>query len=483
MGPGKRKAARSDQGGAKRNPALAELRQAKVTLAALSRAGTRLLSENDERAIAGVICQELVRLGFHSAVLTGDPYGDGPPVTLRWNASSFDAPVQLLTERVLGHALADIRVSTVGAPLVRRVLDTGRTVYSERAFAAAREIFGCSDPRKIETLRRVLRLEASVFAPLRCGGRTVGVLAVAAPRLRRSDPEAIDAFADQASMALDKARLVGELKSQQAQLEAEVKRRTQELTRAVRALKEADRKKDNFLANVSHELRTPLVTVLGYSDLLLTEKLGELAPQQRECLQIVAASGRRLRSFIDELLEFSRWELRKHRLERAAVDPGDLLRTSAMAVAPRFTQRGISLRWRVSPRAQPIHGDRDRLVQVVTNLLNNAEHNSEPGGHVRAAAASLPDGRVAIAVADDGRGIAPEHLERIFDRLYQVGDTAKQRERGAGLGLGLAIVKGIVEAHGGAVEVRSSIGRGTSFRLTLPAVGAQERQGAAASKP
>jgi signal transduction histidine kinase len=153
-----------------------------------------------------------------------------------------------------------------------------------------------------------------------------------------------------------------------------------------------------------------------------------------------------------------------------------------MAVAPRFAQRGVSLRWRVAPRAQPIHGDRDRLVQVVTNLLNNAEHHSEPGGHVRAAAASLPDGRVGIAVADDGQGIAPEHLERIFDRLYQVGDTAKQRERGAGLGLGLAIVKGIVEAHGGAVEVRSSIGRGTSFRLSLPAVGgAQERQDAAAT--
>ncbi|HET7755425.1 MAG TPA: GAF domain-containing sensor histidine kinase [Anaeromyxobacteraceae bacterium] len=457
----------------RRSPALAELRQAKETVAALSRAGTRLLGETDESVMVGVICQELVKLGFQSAILTGEPYADDPPVTLRWSASSFDAPVQAVTEKILGHALADIRVSTVSAPLFRRVLASGRTVYSERPWAAAREIFGCGDRRKLARLQRVLGLEHSIFAPLRCAGRNVGILAVAARRLRRSDPEAIDAFADQASMALDKARLIAELKGHQAHLEAEVRRRTEELTRAVAALKEMDRRKDNFLANVSHELRTPLVTVLGYSDLLLSDKLGELSPRQRDCLRIVAGSGRRLRSFIDELLEFSRWELKDDQLDRGAVDVRDLLRTSALSVAPRFAQRGISLRWRVAARTPAIHGDRDRLIQVVTNLLNNAERHNEAGGHVHAFAAPLAGGRVGVTVADDGRGIPGEHLGRIFDRLYQVDDTTRQRGRGSGgLGLGLAIVKNIVEAHGGSVEVRSRVGRGTAFRLTLPAVSA-----------
>jgi signal transduction histidine kinase len=471
MGLGKRTKppTRARPSAARRSPGLAELRQAKETLAALSRAGTRLLSETDEPAIAGVICHELVKLGFQSAVLTGEPHDEGPAVTLRWNASSFDAPVQLLVERILGHALADIRVSTGSAPLFRRVLESGSPVYSKRAWAAAREIFGCDDRRKIARLQRLLRLEHSVFAPLRCAGRNVGILAVAANRLRRSDPEAIEAFADQASTALEKARLFAKLKAQQAHLESEVKRRTQELTRAVRALQDMDRRKDNFLANVSHELRTPLVTVLGYSDLLLSEKLGDLQPQQRDCLSIVAGSGRRLRGFIDELVEYSRWELKKDGLHRAAVEPRDLLRTSAMSVAPRYAERGISLRWRVAARTPDIHGDRERLVQVITNLLSNAERHNEAGGHVHVFATPVAGNRIGLTVADDGQGIAPEHLERIFDRLYQVGDTAKQRDRGAGLGLGLAIVKSIVDAHGGAIEVRSRVGRGTAFRLTLPA--------------
>ena len=113
-----------------------------------------------------------------------------------------------------------------------------------------------------------------------------------------------------------------------------MERRTRELTRAVRALKELDRRKDNFLANVSHELRTPLVTVLGYTDLLLSEKLGELAARQRACLSTAASSARRLRSFIDDLLEFSRYELTKERLNCVAFEMRDLVNQAVMSIAP-----------------------------------------------------------------------------------------------------------------------------------------------------
>jgi signal transduction histidine kinase len=118
-------------------------------------------------------------------------------------------------------------------------------------------------------------------------------------------------------------------------------------------------------------------------------------------------------------------------------------------------------------------GDRDRVLQVLTNLLSNAERFCAQGGHIRLAAAAEGASRVAIAVSDDGAGIAPEHLERIFDRLYQVGDAGQARAQGGGLGLGLSIAKGIVEAHGGAIAVRSRVGRGTSFRFTLPSVEAR----------
>jgi len=148
----------------------------------------------------------------------------------------------------------------------------------------------------------------------------------------------------------------------------------------------------------------------------------------------------------------------------------EVLRLAAQQVAPRFHERGLSLRIRVAPGTPRAWADRDRVLQVLTNLLSNAERHIDQGGHVRLAAAGVRPGRVEIAVADDGAGIAPQHLERIFDRLYQVGDATRLREEGQGLGLGLSIAKGIVEAHGGTIRVRSRLGRGSSFRFSLPAV-------------
>ncbi|MFL5303536.1 MAG: ATP-binding protein [Anaeromyxobacteraceae bacterium] len=448
--------------------ALAELQQAKDTLAALNLAGTHLMVETDAAAICAVICRELIGLGFHSAVLVAAPPEGEERGPYRYAFTSFTAPMQRVTEHVLERPLQGIRVDPRQAPLVARVLRDGRTVYTARAREAARQLFGGATDAQVRLLERVLGLKHVVIAPLRYGGGISGLLVVAAPRLGRSDPGGIDAFSLQASIALEKARLFGELREHQQRLESEVERRTRELTRAVRALRELDRRKDNFLANVSHELRTPLVTVLGYTDLVLSEKLGELGPKQRECLRIAGASARRLRSFIDELLEFSRYELTREKLQLGAFDVEELARQAVVAIAPRFGERGLRVRVRVARHTPPVFGDRGRVLQVLMNLLSNAERYCGEGGLVRIAAAPAADGRVAISVSDDGQGISPEHLERIFDRLYQVGDAVKEREKGAGLGLGLAIVKSIVEAHGGHIAARSRLGRGTRFRFTLP---------------
>ncbi len=461
--------------------ALAELSQAKDTLAGLNLAGTHLMVETDGQAIFGVICGELIRLGFHSAVMTAERAPEGPCPPFRYAFSSFSPPLQHATERVLGRPLTQLRIDPRTAPLVGRVLRQGRTVYTARAREAARQLFGGASTEQVRKLARLLALKHVIVAPLRYAEGISGLLVVATARLRRSDPEGIDAFALQASIALEKARLFSELRTHQAQLESEVERRTYELTRAVRALKELDRRKDNFLANVSHELRTPLVTVLGYTDLLLSEKLGELTPRQRACLRIAASSGRRLRSFIDDLLEFSRYELTSERLTLAAFDMRDLVNQAAVAIAPRFHERGLVLRARVS-RATPLAwGDRERLLQVLMNLLSNAVCYCGAGARVHVAVANGKPRRVEVAVSDDGPGIANEHLERIFDRLYQVGDVVKHREKSAGLGLGLAIAKSIVEAHGGGIDVSSTVGCGTRFRFWLPAASDLETEVSAGS--
>jgi len=449
--------------------ALAELTQAKDTLGALNLAGTNLMVEIDAGAIHRVISRELIRLGFHSAVLAADQGPAGPQPPYRYVFTSFSEPLQGATERTLGRSISELRVDPQTAPLVARVLRHGRTIYTGEAREAARQLLGGATADQVRKVERLLALKHVIVAPLRYHDGISGLLVVAAARLRKSDPEAIDAFALQASIALEKARLFTELREQQLRLESEVERRTRELTRAVRALEDLDRRKDNFVANVSHELRTPLVTVLGYTDLLLSEKLGELSQRQRDCLAVAASSARRLRSFIDELLEFSRYELTRDRLEPTIFPIDELIQQAAMSAAPRFHERGLRLRIRVASGIPRAFADRERVLQVFTNLLWNAERHVAVGGRVRVAAARGREGRLEVSVSDDGLGIPQEHLSRIFDRLYQVGDIVKQREKGAGLGLGLAIAKSIVEAHGGQIGVRSRVGRGTRFRFSLPA--------------
>ncbi|MFT3916056.1 MAG: HAMP domain-containing sensor histidine kinase [Anaeromyxobacteraceae bacterium] len=334
-----------------------------------------------------------------------------------------------------------------------------------------RQLFATAGLRQLRLLGRLLGFRRAILAPLgRAGGAPVGVLVVAAPRHRRGDLEAIDAFAQQASIALEKARLFAALERGRSGLEREVERRTRELTLAVSALEEAGRRRDHFLANVSHELRTPLVTVLGWSDLLLQEKLGALAPRQRAALEVIGTSGRRLRGFIDELLELERHELTRGGLTFAELDVGDVLTQTLVALAPRYAERGLRLRARVARGTPKLWGDRERILQALSNLLVNAERYSPDGALVRVAAARVRPGRLEIAVADRGAGIPDEHLPHVFERLYQVRDDRGAGHRGGALGIGLALVKSIVEAHGGAVSVRSKVGHGTTFRLSLPTV-------------
>jgi signal transduction histidine kinase len=449
---------------------LADLRQAKETLAGLQIAGTHLMIETDEGSILGAVSRELARLGLHSGVLLDTPGADADRPLLSWRFTSLPATQQRAVERVLGRPLSELRIDPAGAPLVRHCLEEGRTLVTDRPRAVARDLLGGPTAPQLRALGRLLGLLRVVLAPLRREGRTIGLLAVLAPRLRPGDPEAIEAFALQASIALEKARLVAALREERARLNVEVERRTRELRLAVEQLQETGRKKDNFLANVSHELRTPLVTVLGWAELLASGRLGPLEPRQRQAAQVIHGSGRRLESFITELLDYSRHELTRDRLELTSFQVGEVLSQAVVGLGPRFAERRLKVRARAARGLPRLWADRDRVLQVLVNLLTNADRHSPQGGVIRVAAASGRAGAVMVSVSDQGEGIAPEHLARIFDRLYQVRDAAAQRERGAGLGLGLAIARSIVEAHGGTITVRSRVGRGTSFRFSLPTV-------------
>jgi signal transduction histidine kinase len=449
--------------------ALGGLREAKDTLSALTISGARLMELHDEAAIVETLALELSRLGLHVGILGEAPLDDlAGERRFRWRFHSFPAELMRSVEVELGFSITDLRIDPEDAPLIKRCLDEGATLVIDKARAPVHDLLGGSTPEQARAIGRLFGYRRVVLAPLRSAGRSTGLLAVTAPPGRRVDPQAIDAFALQASIALEKARLFGALREERAHLEYEVDRRTRELQAAVRALEETDRKKDNFLANISHELRTPLVTVIGYTDLLLAQKLGELQPRQRAALSVVLSSGKRLRGFIDELLEFSRHELTREALHPEPFDVVEALHQAVTGFAPRFAERNIRARIRAAPALPRAFGDHGRILQVLQNLLSNAERFSPDGGTIRLAAAAAPGGWLSVSVADRGPGIPEPHLELIFDRLYQVGDVTTPGRQGGALGLGLAIVKAIVEAHGGAVSVRSRVGRGASFRFTLP---------------
>jgi len=435
-----------------------ELTQAKETLGAIAMAAVSLQTPGDRREVFEVIGRELAGLGYVSAILLpADAAGH------RWEVAHLSAPEgwPQPPPEFLGVMFAPGRL-----PLLRRALKGGRAVFSGRPADELRALAPELAP-EIARVVETLALRGLLVAPFGQPVSQSGALLVAGPTVRAADAEGVDAFARQAGMALERARLYAELRRHSAGLEAEVERRTRELTLAVRALREVDRRKDNFLANVSHELRTPLVTLLGYTQLILSGRMGTLSDAQASHLSTAYQSGLRLKAFIEELVDFSRHELTRESLRPEPFDVRHAVEQASAALYPRLLERGLSLRSRVHPRTPQAFGERERVVQVLANLLFNAERHCQPGGRLRIAV-SGGGGRVRVSVSDDGVGIAPEHRERIFDRLYQVGDAKAAREKGAGLGLGLAIAKSIVEAHGGKIWVDGRQGKGSRFRFELP---------------
>jgi two-component system phosphate regulon sensor histidine kinase PhoR len=232
-------------------------------------------------------------------------------------------------------------------------------------------------------------------------------------------------------------------------------------------LRELEGVRQEFVANVSHELRTPLSLIKSSTETLLDGAKEDAATLLR-FLQIIDKHANRLTLLIDDLLLLSTLDSGGLRLNRQPVALRSAVQEAMDDLEIRARARSVVLENSVPP-ALIVRADADRLRQVLSNLLDNAIKYGRAGGRTRVTGRTLPEGRVELAVADDGPGIPAEAQARVFERFYRV-DKARSREQG-GTGLGLAIVKHVVQAHDGEVRVESPPGAGATFFVTLPSAG------------
>ena len=252
----------------------------------------------------------------------------------------------------------------------------------------------------------------------------------------------------------------------------------QALRESEAALREGDRRKDEFLAMLSHELRNPLAPIRN--GLYILERATPGGPQAQRARAAIERQVTHMTRLIDDLLDVTRISRGKIRLKRERIDLGELVRRLAEDLGPTFEQAGVSLGIEVEPRPLCVDGDPTRLAQVVGNLLTNAVKFTPRGGHAFLTASHEGE-QVVVRVRDDGAGITPETLPHVFEPFVQA-DRTLDRSRG-GLGLGLALVKGLCEMHGGTASAESAgLGRGSLFTVRLPLVEAIARRPAGAPR-
>jgi signal transduction histidine kinase/CheY-like chemotaxis protein/ligand-binding sensor domain-containing protein len=332
-------------------------------------------------------------------------------------------------------------------------------------------------PRPLEdgTLSRAA--QSMIYLPLISKDRVLGVVTIQSFKTGAYTERHLNMMQSLAAftaIALDNADAYRQINEQ----EHENRRLFEEAQRARAAAEDADAAKSAFLSTVSHELRTPLTSVLGFAKIIkkrLEDRIFPLVPsddrkvaqtiqQVQENLQVVVGEGERLTKLIDDVLDLAKIEAGKLEWHMEPVTLQDVIDHATAATSSLFEPKGLRLVKDIDSTLPAITGDRDRLIQVVINLISNAVKFTDTGSVTCRAARQ--DGAIVVSVIDTGMGIAPADQPKVFERFKQVGDTLTDKPKGTGLGL--PICREIVEHHGGKVWVSSELGKGSTFSFSLP---------------
>jgi signal transduction histidine kinase len=260
---------------------------------------------------------------------------------------------------------------------------------------------------------------------------------------------------------------------------AELEESNRQLAAVNEELKELDRMKSDLLANVSHELRTPLTAIRGYTDYLLEGKLGPVSDKQQKAMTVIQRNLERLSRSISALLDFSTMEVGRIALNLQPFSLPTLVEQLRQTLHSELEHKQLRFLAELEADLPQVIGDRDKLAQVLENLVVNAIKFTPPGGVIEIQA-QRDEGReqraVAVTVRDSGIGIPGDQIGKIFNRFHQVDGSSTRRF--GGVGLGLAIVRSILDAHGAPIRVESEQGKGTAFRFWLPVRTREEAQSA-----
>ena len=346
-----------------------------------------------------------------------------------------------------------------GEGLTSKIISTGESLLINRDISREYDDMG---------INRVGKNAASYLGvPIPVEDKIIGVLSVQSTetenRFNDNDKRLLNTIARHVGIALHNAELYEEAKEAKAHAE------------------EANETKSAFLSTVSHELRTPLTSVLGFAKIIkkrLEERIFPKIPtddakttktmrQVTENLNVVVSEGERLTKLINDVLDLAKIESGKVEWNFQPIFMQDVINRATASTTSLFEQKNLELKTNIQSDLPLVNGDQDKMIQVMVNLLSNAVKFTDEG--FVSIKASREENEIKIEVQDTGIGIAEEDREKVFERFRQVGDTLTDKPQGTGLGL--PICKEILEHHGGSIEMKSKLGKGSTFSFSIPILG------------
>lgn len=314
-----------------------------------------------------------------------------------------------------------------------------------------------------------LGTQSFISVPLKVEDRVLGSLTVDRTQphiLTPDDMEVMVTFANQLAIALDNVAAYREIEELNTGLEQKVRERTVQLEAANKQLQELNQLKSSFVSMVSHELRTPMTSIRSYVENMLDGVTGAVNDKQSQYLRRIQFNIDRLTRMIGDLLDLSRIEAGRVELTRESIPIIDWMNELVEGLRSLAAGKSVIIESQSLGALPAVHADRDKLTQILTNLIGNAIRFTPAGGRISVQAQVHDDTDfLQICVSDTGCGIPPAELPKVFEKFFR-GAIPSGEARGAGLGL--AIAKSLVELHGGCIWVESKIGEGTSFYFTLP---------------